>query len=102
MITIAAIQHAVAEEWGVTVIDITSRRRGHRESIPRMAGYLLARDLTPHSLPVIAREFHKADHTTVWHGIAVAERRMAEQPDYAARVNAVRARLTHGEKPLHG
>lgn len=93
MISIIDIQHAVAEEWGITVMDLQSRRRGHREALPRMAGYLLSRNLTPASLPTIARRFNKADHTTVWHGIRAAEKRMADYPAFADKVKAVEARL---------
>jgi chromosomal replication initiator protein len=92
MITILDIQREVAGAFGVRMIDILSERRGTREAYPRMAAYLLARDLTPQSLPRIGRSFMR-DHTTVLHGIRVAERRMAEHPAYAAKVNQVRAAL---------
>lgn len=92
MTTINEIQRAVADEWRVSLNEILSRRRAHREHTPRIAAYLLSRDMTRKSLPVIGNSFDK-DHTTVLHGIRTAERRMAQCRDFARRVNVVRARL---------
>lgn len=52
MTTINEIQRAVADEWRVSLNEILSRR-AHREHTPRIAAYLLSRDMTRKSLPVI-------------------------------------------------
>jgi chromosomal replication initiator protein len=93
MITINDIKQAVAEEWRVSMNELLSERRGRHVSVARQAGYMLARDLTPYSFPRIARGFARIDHTTVMHGIRATENRVNSDPDFAKRVNAVRARL---------
>lgn len=96
MITVTDIQVAVAAEWRVNLSDIISRRRGEREVLPRLAAYLIARNLTPCSLPQIGRRFGR-DHTTVLDGIRSCERKMANHPAYAEKVKAVERRLrVHG------
>ena len=93
MIRIVDIQAAVASEWRVSMHELLSERRGRHVSVPRQAGYLLARDFTPYSFPRIARGFARENHTTVMFGIRATEDRMKRDPAFAQRVNAVRARL---------
>ena len=67
MTTIAQIQRAVAEHYGVTVLEMRSARQTRAILTPRHVAMYLARHLTQHSLPAIARQFGDRDHTTVMH-----------------------------------
>ncbi|BAS25862.1 chromosomal replication initiator protein DnaA [Limnochorda pilosa] len=74
--TIAAIQRAVADYFGLTVDDLVSKRRTRNVTMPRQIAMFLARELTDASLPRIGEEFGGRDHTTVIHA---CEKIRAEQ-----------------------
>ena len=78
----SSIIAAVAKAWGVKQADIVGPKRIKTIVEPRQAAYLLARKHTPQSFPAIARQFGGRDHTTVIDGVARAERRCQENPDF--------------------
>lgn len=80
------IQRLVAIASGLTVLDLCSARRERRLARTRQLAMWLCRRLTPHSLPAIGREFGDRDHSTVMHALAVIDRLMAEDMDFARRV----------------
>lgn len=64
--TIHEIQLAVAERFGVPVLDLATNRAGGRsDARPRMLVCWLARRCTSYSLPRIGRCFGGRDHKTV-------------------------------------
>jgi chromosomal replication initiator protein len=65
--SIAAIQRATCEQFGLSEDELRSPDRTRRVSWPRQVAMYLARELTDHSLPAIGREFGGRDHTTVLH-----------------------------------
>jgi hypothetical protein len=67
------IIRAVCKHFSVTRIDLLSARRTRRITGPRQVGYYLAKKLTKHSLPEIARRFGNRDHTSALHGIRKIE-----------------------------
>ena len=64
---ISEIQYAVAQHFGVPMIEMVSHRRARRVARPRQVAMYLSRELTPLSLPAIGRHFGNRDHTTVMH-----------------------------------
>ena len=74
MTTIAQIQRAVAQHYGVSVLEICSARQTRAILMPRHVAMYLARHLTPHSLPAIARQFGGRDHTTVMAAVRKIDR----------------------------
>ncbi len=64
-VTIPRIKETVAAAHGITVREMDNGRRDQRLAAPRQIAMYLATDLTNYSLPQIAREFGKRDHTTV-------------------------------------
>lgn len=66
-ITIPLIQETVAQQFGLSVKDLMSRRRTKAISYPRQIAMYLSRKLTDSSLPKIGEEFGGRDHTTVLH-----------------------------------
>lgn len=93
MTGIRAIQVAVAEAFGIPLIEMTSHRRGGNVARVRQVAMYLARELTPRSLPDIGKWFGDRDHTTVMHAIARVESLIVDDLKFAATVKAVRARL---------
>jgi chromosomal replication initiation ATPase DnaA len=77
-LTIAKIQTAVAEYYGISLGHMRSRSRDRNHVYPRFVAMLLARELTSSSLPDIAHRFGKKDHSTVIHGIRNAQKRIAD------------------------
>src|SRR6185437_16380712 len=64
---IAEIQYAVAERFGVPMMEMVSDRRARRVARPRQVAMYLSRELTPMSLPGIGKHFGGRDHTTIMH-----------------------------------
>lgn len=91
--TIHDIQMLVARRFGVTMLDLASRRRDLRTARPRQAAMWLARHTTLHSLPEIGRAFSR-DHTTVLAAIRRIDELMAADRGFAAAVWALRAAIT--------
>ncbi len=84
--TICAIQAAVAGQFGMTVLDLLSRRRARAVARPRQVAMWIARHQTLHSLPEIGGAFGGRDHTTVMAAIRRVDALMAADPAFAARV----------------
>lgn len=90
MTTIASIKATVSRFYEVPLREMTSQRRERSAAHARQVGMYLARELTPHSLPVIGREFGRRDHTTVIHGIKAVEGRM-RQPEVRLAIEGLRS-----------
>ncbi|MCW3018101.1 MAG: chromosomal replication initiator protein DnaA [Solirubrobacterales bacterium] len=75
--TIAEIQAAACEHFGLSSVELLSPARGARVAWPRQVAMYLARELTGQSLPAIGREFGGRDHTTVLHACRRTSARIA-------------------------
>ncbi|MGQ0549395.1 MAG: chromosomal replication initiator protein DnaA [Armatimonadota bacterium] len=67
IVTIQAIQTAVAEFFRIRPEEMRAKRRTKDLAFPRQIAMYLARELTDASLPRIGEEFGGRDHTTVIH-----------------------------------
>ncbi len=67
LITVDFIQRCVAEEFGLSLHDLKTRRRTKNIVLPRQVSMYLSRELTDLSLPEIGESFGGKDHTTVLH-----------------------------------
>ncbi|HQU16659.1 MAG TPA: helix-turn-helix domain-containing protein [Gammaproteobacteria bacterium] len=90
--SIETIQRYCAGTFGVTLIDLKSDRRDAPTVRARHAAMWLARHLTPHSLPMIARHFYR-DHTTVLHAVQRVQGRMQADPETAGTMTTLAAEL---------
>ncbi|QWT47014.1 chromosomal replication initiator protein DnaA [Azospira inquinata] len=68
-ITVENIQKTVAEYYKIKVADLYSKKRTRAIARPRQVAMWLAKDLTPHSYPMIGEAFGGRDHTTVLHAV---------------------------------
>jgi chromosomal replication initiator protein len=91
--SIASIQNAVCAHFDITQGEIVSRSRAGTVLWPRQVAMYLARELTDHSLPTIAKEFGGRDHTTVMHACRRVAARIATSPDAYADVETLTATL---------
>jgi chromosomal replication initiator protein len=79
-ITIDAIQKAVAEQFGLRVIEIKAKSNSRAIVFPRQIAMYLAKQMTEASLPEIGRQFGGKHHTTVMHSIdKIEEQRQADK-----------------------
>ncbi len=69
-ITIEAIQRAVAEQFGMRVLELKQKNNSRAVVVPRQIAMYLAKQMTEASLPEIGRQFGGKHHTTVMHSIA--------------------------------
>ena len=89
-ITILQIKERVAKAHQLTVKEIDHHRRDQRLAGPRQIAMFLATELTDCSLPQIAREFQKKDHTTVMYARNKVKAQMQTDEVYRNRVNHLR------------
>lgn len=91
---IAHIQAVVAAYYQIPVAEMYSARRDWEVSHPRQVAMYLARELTPRSLPDIARRFGNRDHTTVMWGLKAVQKRIDHDREVAADIEVLRERLS--------
>src|ERR1022692_108442 len=68
-VTIESIQKAVAEQFGLRLVEIKSKNNSRSIVYPRQIAMYLAKHLTEASLPEIGRQFGGKHHTTVLHSV---------------------------------
>src|SRR5262249_40868030 len=91
--TIAAIQTATSQHFGLSVKELVSFSRSPRVLWPRQVAIYLARELTDESLPTIGRHFGGRDHSTVLHAWRRASARIASEEKARELVAMLRAIL---------
>jgi chromosomal replication initiator protein len=79
--SLAEIQAAAAQHFGVSPDELLSTARTQRIAWPRQVAMYLARELTGESLPAIGRHFGGRDHTTVLHAWRRTSARIADDED---------------------
>ncbi len=90
-ITIALIKEKIAKAHGLTVKEMDHQRRDQRLAAPRQIAMYIATELTDNSLPQIAREFAKKDHTTVMYARDKVKNQMAVDEAYRNKVRSLMA-----------
>lgn len=68
-VTIESIQKAVAEQFGLRLVEIKAKNNARAIVYPRQIAMYLAKHLTEASLPEIGRQFGGKHHTTVLHSV---------------------------------
>ena len=89
------VRQRTAENWGVTVDALTSKRRTRSVTVPRqVAMYLIKTNL---DLPFtdIGALFGGRDHSTVIHSVNKVEAEMAADPSFRSRVRRLQDELFH-------
>ncbi|MGH7370116.1 MAG: helix-turn-helix domain-containing protein, partial [Candidatus Methylomirabilaceae bacterium] len=89
VITLPAIQRAVAEFFQVKVEDLKSRERNQGVVLPRQIAMYLSRTMTSSSLPAIGQSFGGKDHTTVIHACDKIKRRVSADDAFRRQIEAL-------------
>jgi chromosomal replication initiator protein len=92
-VSVATIQKAVAQEWGITPEGLRSKARTKTLTIPRQAAMLLCREILGLQLVEIGNAFGGRDHSTVIHSIERATTLVKEDPSFQQRLNKLRIKL---------
>lgn len=88
-VTIAAIQRAVADFFGIRVEEMKAKRRTKGVAFPRQVAMYLCRELTDASLPRIGEEFGGRDHTTVMHACDRVRHALLQDAHLAAGIQSL-------------
>jgi len=88
-ITIPLIKERVSKAHGLTVKEMDNPRRDQRLAAPRHIAMYIAAELTECSLPQIAREFGKKDHTTVMYARDKVKDLMERDEAYRNKVRSL-------------
>ena len=92
-ITPSLIIEVVAEHFGVTPEDITSKRRNSEFVQPRQVVMYLCRTLTETSLSGIAKILGKKDHTTVIHGITKITEEIVNNEELRNKIETIKKKI---------
>jgi chromosomal replication initiator protein len=96
--TVAEIQTAVCEQFGLSREELLSSARTPRIARPRQVAMYLSRELTDESLPTIGRQFGGRDHTTVLHACRRASTQIDDDENYRQAVDKL-CRSLHCDRP---
>ncbi|HCA40190.1 MAG TPA: chromosomal replication initiator protein DnaA, partial [Aminobacterium sp.] len=92
-ISIDTIQQIVAENFSLTVEDLTGNRRTSDIALARQVAMYLCRKLTESSLQQVGLAFRKKDHTTVLHAQRKITKLIEEQPRMKEIVDNIESKL---------
>src|SRR5438034_870206 len=88
-VTIESIQKAVAEQFGLRLVEIKAKNNSRAIVYPRQIAMYLAKHLTEASLPEIGRQFGGKHHTTVLHSVEKIDEARKEDKDLNRLLNKV-------------
>lgn len=88
--SILEIQRVVCAIKRLKLEELKSRNRSHRLSHSRQMGFLLCREFTDASFPMIARHFGGLDHSSLIFGVRQAKQREEESETVRAEMAAMR------------
>jgi len=94
VITLAAIQQAVADFYRVKVEDLKSKERNWGVVLPRQVAMYLSRTLTASSLPVIGEAFGGKDHTTVIHSCDKIKQKLTSDEAFRRQIESLSQAIT--------
>jgi chromosomal replication initiator protein len=88
-VTIASIKERIAKAHGLTVKELDNHRRDQRVAAPRQIAMYVCTELTDCSLPHIAREFNKKDHTTIMYARDKVKEQMQRDEAYRNKIRSL-------------
>ena len=92
-VTIEAIQKAVAEQFGLRLVEIKAKNNSRSIVYPRQIAMYLAKHMTEASLPEIGRQFGGKHHTTVLHSVEKIEDSRKNDKDLNRMLNKLTEQL---------
>ena len=93
-VTPSLIINVVAEHFGVTADDITSKKRNSEFVLPRQVVMYLCRELTEASLTQVAKILGKKDHTTIIHGIDKISAEIITNEELKNKIDIIKKKIS--------
>ena len=94
VITLDAVQEAVAAKFHIKVSEMKSKRRTKALVYPRQVAMYLCREITQQSYPEIARHFGGKDHTTIMHACRQIEKAKENTPGLPGILEDLKRQIT--------
>jgi chromosomal replication initiator protein len=94
------VQQAACEAFDLSLDELLSETRATRVVWPRQVAMYLAREMTDATLPAIARQFGRKNHTTVIHAVQRTNEKISTDPEAYAEVEAITQRLGASATPV--
>ena len=88
-VSIETVQRTVSKYFGVSIADMTSKKRTKIVSFPRQVGMFLCRKLAGASYPMIGMRFGGKDHTTILHACHTIENRLKKDEELRDIINRI-------------
>ncbi|MDA8330279.1 MAG: chromosomal replication initiator protein DnaA [Candidatus Dormibacteraeota bacterium] len=95
-VSVDAVQTLVADYYGISIKEMTSKRRDKHIVFPRQVAMYLIREEIAMSLPAIGLAFGGRDHTTVLHSYEKISNDIKEDPKVADDISRLREKLRSG------
>jgi len=95
LITVDFIQRCVAEDFGISLGELKTKKRNKTIVLPRQVAMYLSRELTELSLPEIGEFFGGKDHTTVLHSYNKIKEGLRENQGLQERVEKIIQVIKH-------
>ena len=92
-VTIESIQKAVAQQFGLRLLEIKAKNNARAIVYPRQIAMYLAKHLTEASLPEIGRQFGGKHHTTVLHSVEKIDQARKNDKDLNRLINKMTEQL---------
>ena len=92
-VSIESIQKAVAEQFGLRLVEIKAKNNARAIVYPRQIAMYLAKHLTEASLPEIGRQFGGKHHTTVLHSVEKIDQARQKDKDLNRMLNKLTEQL---------
>ena len=92
-VTIESIQKAVAEQFGLRLVEIKAKNNSRAIVYPRQIAMYLAKHMTEASLPEIGRQFGGKHHTTVLHSVEKIDESRKNDKDLNRLLNKLTEQL---------
>ena len=93
-ITSDLIQEAVSSRFGLSISDLTGKRRTQNVALARQLSMYLCREITSMSYPEIGAFFGGRDHSTVIHAYKTIIEKASKNETFKAQISEIRSFIT--------
>ncbi len=96
VITVSEIQKQVAHFYNIRTQDMKSKVRKRNIAFPRQIAMYLSKELTKLSMPEIAEQFDKKDHTTILYAHRKIQQECLENTEFHQEIQRLKQLLRQG------
>jgi len=96
IINIEDIQKQVAHYYNIRISDMKSKVRKRNIAFPRQVAMYLSKELTKMSMPEIADQFEKKDHTTILYAHRKIQQECLDNQDFNQEIQRLKTILKQG------